>query len=116
MDKESLRLTELLESVRAAQDEKLSELSEQLSQKARNEAELEARLHGEETKRKNLEREVESLTENRLSDDNRRREVGDELHNSKAFWFLILVFSTFQGPLTLLMAQWVDMKAEKVTY
>ena len=65
MEKESLRLTELLEAVRTAQDEKLSELTEQLSVKARNEAELEARLHGEETKRKNLEREVESLTENR---------------------------------------------------
>lgn len=96
MEKESLRLTELLEAVRTAQDEKLSELTEQLSVKARNEAELEARLHGEETKRKNLEREVESLTENRLSDDNKRREVGDELHNSKAFWFLIIFHFHFK--------------------
>ena len=76
LDKETLRLNELLSTVQSAQDQRLSEVQ-------RNEAALEARLHGEETKRKNLELEVQQLTQSRLSQDEKRREQGDELYTSK---------------------------------
>ena len=76
LDKETLRLNELLSTVQSAQDQRLAEAQ-------RNEAALEARLHGEETKRKNLELEVQQLTQSRLSQDEKRREQGDELYASK---------------------------------
>ena len=86
LDKETLRLNKLLSTVQSAQDQRLSEVQ-------RNEAALEARLHGEETKRKNLELEVQQLTQSRLSQDEKRREQGDELYTSKEQPVIIILMS-----------------------
>ena len=76
LDAETLRLTDTLNGLNA-----------QLAERARAGADLEAQLHGEVTKRKCLEGEVERLNTNRVDSDERA-------HLSKALGFKFIITCT----------------------